>query len=36
LGKIGGRRAKNALEKRRSLEEDESVRKEIEEAVKEA
>jgi epoxyqueuosine reductase len=33
LGKIGGREAKAALEKRRSLEEDEKVRDEIEEAL---
>jgi len=36
LGRIGGKQAKGALEKRRTLEVDEVVRKEIEEALKEA
>jgi len=36
LGKIGGKQAKGALEKRRALEADEDVRKEIQEALKEA
>jgi epoxyqueuosine reductase len=36
LGKMGGKQAKGALGKRRQLEEDEAVRKEIEEALKEA
>jgi epoxyqueuosine reductase len=34
LGKIGGKQARAALEKKRGLEEDEGVRKEIEEALK--
>jgi epoxyqueuosine reductase len=36
LGKIGGKQAKGALEKRRKAESDEGVKKEIEEALKEA
>jgi epoxyqueuosine reductase len=35
LGKIGGKKARAALEKRRDLEEDGGVRKDIEEALKE-
>jgi epoxyqueuosine reductase len=36
LGKIGGKQAKAALEKRRRLEEDEGVRKEIESSLNDA